>query len=47
MTMALPREPASAVAIAIRMTDDVRSETIRAYGREEMERIVQRQQQSD
>ena len=35
-------ETASAVAIATGMTGYVRSETMRAYGREEMQRILQK-----
>lgn len=35
-------ETASAVALATGMTGNVRSETMRAYGREEMQRILQK-----
>ena len=35
-------ETASAAAIALGMAGDVRSETLRAYGNEEMQRILQK-----
>jgi uncharacterized protein with GYD domain len=35
-------ETASALAIALGMQGNVRTETLRAYGREEMQRIIEK-----